>query len=68
MRFHTSTTRYHPELDAYSRHLEKKHGKFKANAILASKLGRAVYFMLSNGTGFDVGKLTGLPPRRTSSS
>jgi transposase len=51
--------RHHPELESYARHLEKKHGKFKANAILASKLGRAVYFMLKNGTGFDVEKLTG---------
>jgi len=41
--------------------LEKKHGKFKGNAILASKLGRAVYFMLKNGTGFDVDKLIGQP-------
>lgn len=51
--------RHHEELDAYSRRLEKKHGKFKGNAILASKLGRAVYFMLKNGTGFDIEKLTG---------
>jgi len=51
--------RHHEELDAFSRKLEKKHGKFKGNAILASKLGRAVYFMLKNGTAFDVEKLTG---------
>ena len=51
--------RHHEELDAFSRQLEKKHGKFKGNAILASKLGRAVYFMLKNGTAFDVEKLTG---------
>lgn len=53
--------RHHDELDAFSRHLEKKHGKFKGNAILASKLGRAVYFMLKNGTCFDIEKLTGRP-------
>lgn len=57
--------RHHPELDAYSKRLEEKHGKFKANAILASKLGRAVYFMLKNGTGFDVARLTGRPPSAT---
>ncbi len=51
--------RHHDALDVFSRRLEKKHGKFKGNAILASKLGRAVYFMLKNGTGFDVEKLTG---------
>lgn len=51
--------RHHEELDAFSRRLEKKHGKFKGNSILASKLGRAVYFMLKNGTAFDVEKLTG---------
>jgi transposase len=53
--------RHHEELDAFSRRLENKHGKFKGNAILASKLGRAVYFMLKNGTGFDVAQLTGRP-------
>ncbi len=53
--------RHHDGLDAFSRRLEKKHGKFKGNAILASKLGRSVYFMLKNGTGFDVDKLIGKP-------
>ena len=28
-------------------------GKHMANAILAAKLGRAAYFMLKNGKGFD---------------
>ena len=60
--------RHDKDPDAYSRHLEKKHGKFKANAILASKLGRAVYFMLKNGTGFDATKLTGRPPVTCTSS
>ena len=54
--------RHHPDLEAYHARLEKKHGKFKANAILASKLGRAVYFMLKDGTGFDAAKLTGRAP------
>jgi len=34
--------------------LDKKHGKAKALSILAHKLGRAVYHMLSRGTAFDL--------------
>ena len=49
--------RDHPLLHAYAQQLEAAHGKFKGNAILAHKLARAVYFMLKNGTGFDVEKL-----------
>jgi transposase len=37
--------------------LEEKVGKFKANAILANKLCRAVYYMLKNKTAFDVDRL-----------
>jgi transposase len=33
--------------------LDAKHGKAKALSILAHKIGRAVYFMLSRGTAFD---------------
>lgn len=51
--------RHHDDLDAFSRRLEKKHGKFKGNSILASKLARATYFMLKNGTSFDLNQLTG---------
>ena len=57
--------RHHHALDTFSRRLEKKHGKFKGNAILANKLARATYFMLKNGTGFDIGKLTGHTPITT---
>jgi hypothetical protein len=32
--------------------IEKKHGKGKALSILAHKIGRAVFFMLSRGTVF----------------
>jgi hypothetical protein len=32
--------------------LEKHHGKGKALSILAHKIGRAIYDMLSRGTGF----------------
>jgi len=31
--------------------------KFKANAVLAIKLARAVYFMLKNKTAFDPDRL-----------
>ena len=34
--------------------LERKHGKGKALSILAHKIGRAVYFMLSRKTAFDM--------------
>ncbi len=36
--------------------LEKKHGKGKALSILAHKIGRAVYYMLSRGTVFSTEK------------
>ncbi len=45
--------RNHPLLTPYADRLINKRGKFKGNAILASKLARAVYFMLQNGTAFD---------------
>jgi transposase len=34
--------------------LERKHGKGKALSILAHKIGRAVYFMLTRKTAFDL--------------
>jgi transposase len=43
----------HPLLALYARELLAKHGKFKGNAILATKIARAVYFMLQAGTLFD---------------
>jgi transposase len=45
--------RDNPDLKAYARKLDAKHIKPVANAILANKLARAVYFMLKNGKGFD---------------
>jgi transposase len=36
--------------------IEKKHGKGKALSILAHKLGRAVFYMLSRGTVFSTEK------------
>jgi transposase len=49
--------RSHPLIHEYAKKLETKHGKFVANAILANKLARAMYFMLKSGTGFDVERL-----------
>lgn len=45
--------RNHPLLTPYAERLVAKRGKFKGNAILASKLARAVYYMLLTGTVFD---------------
>ena len=36
--------------------MEKKHGKGKALSILAHKIGRAVFYMLSRGTVFSMEK------------
>jgi transposase len=49
--------RNHPLLTPYAEKLIAKRGKFKGNAILASKLARAVYFMLQKGTTFDAERL-----------
>jgi len=45
---------HHPLLSIYADKIIAKRGKFKGNAILATKLARAVYFMLQSGTAFDV--------------
>lgn len=45
--------RNHPLLTPYAEKLVSQHGKFKGNAILANKFGRAVYFMLKKGTAFN---------------
>ncbi len=50
--------RSHSTIRVYAQQLEKKHGKFKGNAILANKLARAIYNMLKSGTSFDMQKLT----------
>jgi transposase len=51
--------RSHPKLRKFAQRLEAKHKKPVANAILASKIGRAVYFMLRDQKPFDVNKVTG---------
>ncbi len=51
--------RSHPLIKPYAEMLTSKHGKFKANAILANKLGRACYHMLQKGTVFDAELVVG---------
>lgn len=41
----------------YIERIEKKHGKARAHSTLATKLGRAIYFMLRRGEAFDIAKL-----------
>lgn len=42
-----------PPLKTYHEKLERKKGKHTANAIMAAKIARAVYFMLDRKVGFD---------------
>ncbi len=48
--------RRNPAAQQYVARLAHKHGKAKALTILAHKLARAVYFMLSRGHAFDATK------------
>ena len=48
--------RRNPTAQQYVARLAQKHGKPKALTILAHKLARAVYFMLSRGHAFDATK------------
>jgi hypothetical protein len=41
---------------AYHQKLKNKHGKAKAMAILAHRIGRTVYSVLKNRKAFDVKK------------
>lgn len=47
------------EVKAYCERIERRHSKARANAILATKLGRAVYFMLKRRDVFSLEKLIG---------
>lgn len=51
--------RHCPLIAAWHEQLCQQKGKFKANAIVANQLGRALYFMLTHGTAFDVELLVG---------
>lgn len=46
--------RHNPAVQTYCDALQHKHGKAKALAILAHKLGRAVYFMRKRQEAFDM--------------
>ncbi len=48
--------RGNPKGQKYVEKLTSKHGKAKALAILAHKLGRAVYYMLKRQKAFDMNK------------
>jgi hypothetical protein len=46
-------TRHERQVKAWAAKEAKTHGKGKAQAILAAKLGRAAYVMLRRGVPFD---------------
>ena len=46
-----------PEVKKYLERIEKKNGKARAHSSLATKLGRAIYFMLRRGQAFEMSKL-----------
>ena len=48
--------RANPAGQKYLTKLEKKHGQGKALTLLAQKLARAVYYMLTRHTAFDMDK------------
>ena len=48
--------RNNPEGQKHLRRLAGRHGKAKALSILAAKLGRAVYLMMSKERAFDMGR------------
>ena len=51
--------RNYPAVKGWQARMEKKHGKKKTLGILAAKLGRAVYHMLTKKVAFDVRRLLG---------
>ena len=46
--------RSHPEIKKMAQRLERKHEKSTANAILAHRLARAVFYMLKHGLTFSM--------------
>jgi len=48
--------RHNPEAKEMKQRLERKHGKAKALSILATRLGRAVYYMLLRNKSFDMNR------------
>ena len=51
--------RQSPQAKAFCNRIEKKHSNARASSLLASKLGRAVYYMLRRGTVFNIDKMIG---------
>ncbi len=50
----TLLKRQSADVKALAERIEKKHNAARANSLLAIKLGRAVYWMLSRKTAFDI--------------
>lgn len=48
--------KFNPQIKKYFEKLAGKKGKAKAYAIIARKLGQAVYFMLKQNTAFDINR------------
>ena len=48
--------RHNPKGKALRARLERKHGKAKALSVIGAKLGRAVYYMWTRQTAFDLNK------------
>jgi len=46
--------RSHPDIKAMAQRLERKHSPQEASAIIAHRLGRCIYYMLSNGLSFSM--------------
>jgi hypothetical protein len=42
-----------PEAKTFAAKIEKQHNAARANTLLAIKLGRAIYWMLTSKTAFD---------------
>jgi transposase len=57
--------RHDKNIAGLAKELEEKHGKHKANAIVGSKICRAVYYMLKNKTAFDIERLAGTLQKAT---
>jgi len=46
--------RSHPDVRALAQRLEKRHGRQTANAVLAHRLARAIFYMLKHGMTFSM--------------
>ena len=56
--------RHDARLNCYFQILEAKHGRRRANRIIAHKMGRAVYYMLKRKEVFDYDKFLGKYKKR----